>query len=291
MKNRMEHSTLLRLAEKIQNADAILIGGGSGLSSAAGYDHYHWSKTLLEALAPFQEYYGFRSPLDGFYYCYSSYEEQWGYYSQYIRCMWETATGKPYLDLREIVGNKPSFVLTTNVDMQFERVFVPEQICVYQGSFGYCQCSQPCVDEIRTNDVLVKELTSHLEGIRLPSEFVPRCKQCGRILVPWVRDDSFLEGVKWRESVERYHAFLRHWILERPDSKLLLLELGVGEMTPAIIKLPFWELTTRNSNVFYACLNQKKSQAPLHLQGKSLYLQGDLAQTLTELRNLLIKNK
>ena len=30
------------LAEKIRQADAVLIGGGSGLSSAAGYNHYHW---------------------------------------------------------------------------------------------------------------------------------------------------------------------------------------------------------------------------------------------------------
>ena len=29
------------LAEKIRQADAVLIGGGSGLSSAAGYNHYH----------------------------------------------------------------------------------------------------------------------------------------------------------------------------------------------------------------------------------------------------------
>ena len=30
------------LTEKIRQADAVLIGGGSGLSSAAGYNHYHW---------------------------------------------------------------------------------------------------------------------------------------------------------------------------------------------------------------------------------------------------------
>ena len=30
---------------------------------------------------------------------------------------------------------------------------------------------------------------------------------------------------------------------------------GVGEMTPSIIKLPFWEMTYKNEKVFYACLN------------------------------------
>ena len=78
-------ATLQELAERIDQADAVVIGGGSGLSSAAGYDHYHWSPALSEALAPFREQYGFTSPLAGFYHCFSSYGEQWGYYSQYIR--------------------------------------------------------------------------------------------------------------------------------------------------------------------------------------------------------------
>ena len=95
------------LAEKLRKADAVVIGGGSGLSSAAGYDHYHWSPALAEALAPFREYYGFTSPLAGFYHCYSSYGEQWGYYSQYMRFMWEAPTGQPYKDLAAIVAEKP----------------------------------------------------------------------------------------------------------------------------------------------------------------------------------------
>lgn len=107
-------ATLQELAERIDQADAVVIGGGSGLSSAAGYDHYHWSPALSEALAPFREQYGFTSPLAGFYHCFSSYGEQWGYYSQYIRFMWEAPTGQPYLDLQELVADKPAFVLTTN---------------------------------------------------------------------------------------------------------------------------------------------------------------------------------
>lgn len=287
----MEYSMIWQLAEKIQAADAFLIGGGSGLSSAAGYDHYHWSPALENALAPFREYYGFRSPLDGFYHCYSGYEEQWGYYSQYIRFMWEAPTGQPYIDLREIIGDKPCFAMTTNVDMQFERVFAPEQVCAYQGSFGYCQCSQPCEDQIISNRDMVMELTRALQGVRIPGELVPRCQECGRIFVPWVRDDTFLEGTAWKASVERYHTFLRHWLLEQTDKKVLLLELGVGEMTPAIIKLPFWDMTAKNETVFYACLNRKQSQAPVHLQGKSLYLQGDLAEMLSELRKIMKINQ
>lgn len=206
------------------------------------------------------------------------------YYSQYMRFMWEAPTGQPYLDLQALVADKPVFVLTTNVDQQFFRVFPQEQICAFQGDFSYCQCSQPCRDDIWENRELVKELTDRLIGVRLPEEAVPRCPDCGRVLVPWVRDDTFLEGPFWQDNLNRYHRFLRHWIMEKSDQKLLLLELGVGEMTPSIIKLPFWELTAKNENVFYACLNREASHVPEHLRGRSLYLQGDLAETLAALR-------
>ena len=155
-------ATLQELAERIDQADAVVIGGGSGLSSAAGYDHYHWSPALSEALAPFREQYGFTSPLAGFYHCFSNYGEQWGYYSQYMRFMWEAPTGQPYLDLQALVADKPAFVLTTNVDQQFFRVFPQKQICAFQGDFSYCQCSQPCRDDIWENRELVKELTGAL---------------------------------------------------------------------------------------------------------------------------------
>lgn len=33
------------------------------------------------------------------------------------------------------------------------------------------------------------------------------------------------------------------------DKNVVLLELGGGEMTPSIIKLPFWEMTYKNENL------------------------------------------
>ena len=102
-------ATLQELAERIDQADAVVIGGGSGLSSAAGYDHSPLVPGTFEALAPFREQYGFTSPLAGFYHCFSSYGEQWGYYSQYIRFMWEAPTGQPYLDLQTLIADKTCF--------------------------------------------------------------------------------------------------------------------------------------------------------------------------------------
>lgn len=283
--------SLSLLAEKINQADAVLIGGGSGLSSAAGYNHYHWMPYMEECLRDFKKWYGLKSPFEGFYYCYSSPEQQWAYYARYIQSMRDAPIGQPYYDLRDIVSEKEVFVLTTNIDMQFERIFPKEEICEYQGNIGYVQCSQPCHDRIYFNEKMIQKMSENIRGLRIPSELLPRCSECGRIMAPWVRDDTFLEGKDWKESVRRYEDFLKKYFMEETDKNIVLLELGVGEMTPSIIKLPFWEMTYKNAKVFYACLNKEKSSVPEHVKDRSIYIAGDLAEILQKLRKITGKEK
>lgn len=56
-------------------------------------------------------------------------------------------------------------------------------------------------------------------------------------MVPWVRDDTFLEGKDWREGVRRYENFLKKYLMNGTDKNVVLLELGVGEMTPVLRSL------------------------------------------------------
>ena len=269
-----------QLKKWLEEADAVIVGVGSGLSSAAGYNHYHWKSALEQPLHQLRETYGLESPFAGFYYHYSDYESMWGYYSQYIRAMMDAPTGQPVLELKKFIGEKPHFILTTNIDMQLAREFDEKNLCMFQGDFSMLQCSQPCSDGLISASNLLYEMTENLiDGMWIPSELVPRCEHCGRVLVPWVRDDTFLEGSDWKESLQRYYDFVEKWVGQK-DKTVLLLELGVGEMTPAIIKLPFWNMAAENENVRYVCMNQKESSAPQHLKDRGLYVQGDLARTL-----------
>lgn len=102
-----------------------------------------------------------------------------------------------------------------------------------------------------------------------------------------MRDDTFLEGIQWREGVSRYQRFLREYLIEKAGSKVIFLELGVGEMTPSIIKLPFWEMTAKNAGAFYACMNQKDSLGPAHLNGKSMYIVTELKEALQYVKQVM----
>ena len=276
----MSEESIRTTAELIRHADAVLVGAGSGLSSAAGYNHYHRNAVFEANFHDFEETYGIQSLFHGFYYIYSKPEQQWGFYSRYIKFMEDAPAGQPYIDLVEILKDKEYFILTTNCDIQIPKVFPEDRICQFQGDFRYFQCSQPCHDKLYESHDLVSAMLDNMEGLEAPAEWIPRCPECGWKMVPWVQDNTFLQGEAWQTAYQRYEDFVRKY----QGKKLLLLELGVGEMTPSIIKLPFWELTAKNENVFYACLNREASHSPEHLRGRSLYLQGDLAETLAALR-------
>ena len=48
-----------------------------------------------------------------------------------------------------------------------------------------------------------------MAGFEVRSEDVPRCPHCGWQFVPWVRDDTFLQGAAWHEGLGRYERFVR----------------------------------------------------------------------------------
>ena len=268
-------------AELIRQADAVLVGAGSGLSSAAGYNHYHHNAIFEENFHDFEEAYGIKSLFQGFYYVYSTPEQQWGFYSRYIKFMEEAPAGQPYIDLLEILKKKEYFILTTNCDIQIPKIFPEGKICQFQGDFRYFQCSQPCHDKLYASHDLVRNMLSGMNGLEVPAEMIPRCPVCGWKMVPWVQDNTFLQGETWKTTYQRYEDFVRKY----QDKKLLLLELGVGDMTPSVIKLPFWDMAFKFSDVFLITVNQAKTSTPEHLKGKCMTVCKDLSCFLRELKN------
>lgn len=106
--------------------------------------------------------------------------------------------------------------------------------------------------------------------------------------MPWVRDDTFLQGAAWREGLGRYERFVR----ERGDGRVLLLELGVGEMTPGIITLPFWSMAAKLPNAYLLSVNISGGAAPVKAwrrysqvwRSKAEAIQADLGPLLSAAR-------
>lgn len=267
----------------IHDADAILVGIGSGMSSSAGFNHYHNNPFFQQHFHAYQKQYGFDNLFNGFYYVYNTYEEQWGYYTKYIDQIYQEPAGKCYHDLKHILKDKPYFILTTNVDIQLPKVFSEDVYWHYQGDFRYLQCSQPCCDELFDSKPYIDEMKSHMHDLKVSSTSLPRCPYCHRIMVPWVQDDTFMYPKSWYAQQKVFEDFIKTY----QDKKLVLLELGVGDMTPSIIKFPFWKLLQDHANIHMIQVNNGKSDIPEFLHKQNTFYQMDITDFTMTLKELL----
>lgn len=275
-------------ASVLARADAIVVGVGSGASSACGYDHYHRIPAFDCRFAPFERAHGFSTLMDGYYHLYASNEDRWGFLAEYLAFMEESPVGDAYADLRAIVEGRDYFVLTTNIDGQVRRAFPANRVWLFQGDAGFLQCSQPCCDELvpAADPIKAMRASKDPDSIAVPPEALPRCNHCGWLMVPWVRDSGFLEGETWRQQKRRYETFVSNALDQKEH--VVFLELGVGGMTPGVIEIPFWDMVRRNNNAFYLRINIGKQAEPQQLEGRSITLRADIAQALSDLRSMLV---
>lgn len=166
---------------------------------------------------------------------------------------YEAGGGEPYAALLRLVKDKDYFVLTTNVDHQFQLAgFDKKRLFYTQGDYGFWQCSKPCHNKIYDNEAAVRRMAAEQRDLKIPSELVPRCPVCGAPMTMNLRcDDTFVQDEGWYAAAERWQEFVRR----HKDRHVLFLELGVGGNTPGIIKYPFWRMTARNPKAVYACVN------------------------------------
>ena len=303
LKKKMKESTgdysdkITELKEKISEADAVVIGAGSGLSTSAGF--VYSGGRFKQYFSDFEEKYDFHDMYSGGFYSYDTLEEYWAYWSRYIYINRYMDAPKPVYDrLLELVKDKDYFVITTNVDHCFQKArFDKKRLFYTQGDYGLFQCSNPCCQETYDNEEAVRKMVL-AQGYEIaadgslivsqkkkllstiPSELIPVCSHCGRPLTMNLRsDDTFVEDEGWHRAAERYENFLR----TRNNMKILFLELGVGYNTPGIIKYPFWQMTARNPKSMYACLNYDEAFAPDEIRKRSVCISGDIGEILFQL--------
>ena len=266
-----------RLRAALDHADAVVIGAGAGLSASAGftYDGERFEKYFSD----FEMKYGIHDMYSGGFYPFATPEEHWAYWSRYIYINRYMNAPKPvYETLFKLVADKDYFVITTNVDHCFQKAGFDKKLLFYtQGDYGLFQCSEPCCQETFENEAMVREMVARQENMKIPSELLPVCPHCGRPMTMNLRSDNkFVEDEGWHRAAERYENFLR----TREGQKILFLELGVGYNTPVIIKYPFWQMTAKNPDAIYTCINQGQAVCPREIERQSICINGDIGEVL-----------
>ena len=272
------------LQTALSEADTVVIGAGAGLSTSAGF--VYTGERFEKYFSDFAAKYGIQNMYSGGFYPFPTMEEFWAYWSRYIFINRYMDAPKPVYDnLLKLVADKDYFVITTNVDHCFQKAgFDKKRLFYTQGDYGLFQCSEPCCQETFENEAMIREMVKRQEDMKVPTELLPVCPHCGKPLTMNLRsDDKFVEDEGWHRAAERYENFLR----THAGQKILFLELGVGYNTPVIIKYPFWQMTAKNPNATYVCINLGEADAPSEIKGRSICIDADIGDVLTRLQNAL----
>lgn len=289
-----------RLKSELETADSIVIGAGAGLSTSAGFTYS--GERFQKYFSDFEEKYGFHDMYSGgFYVMQLEPEITWAYWARNIYINRYMKAPKPvYERLQRLVKEKDYFVVTTNVDHQFQKAgFDKKRLFYTQGDYGLFQSVNPSIRKTYDNEEWVMKAMEaqgfikdedgmfQLPGdkkllMRIPSELIPKCPDDGSDAIMNLRaDDSFVEDEGWHRASAAYSDFLQ----KHDNLHVLYLELGVGANTPVIIKYPFWQMTFKNEKAVYACLNFGEAFCPGEIEDRSICLDGDIGALLIDIIN------
>ena len=285
------------LKNEIQKADAVVIGAGAGLSTSAGFTYS--GERFEKYFFDFIKEYGIRDMYSGGFYPFPNDEIRWAwwarniYFNRYVK-----ASKSVYDELFLLLKDKDYFVITTNVDHQFQNAgFDKKKLFYTQGDFGLFQSVNPQIQKTYDNEEWVMKA---MEGqgfvkdkngvfnipeggeilMRIPAELIPKCPDDGSDMTNNLRiDSSFVEDEGWHIAAEKYSEFLE----KHKNNHVLFLELGVGANTPVIVKYPFWYMVMENKKAVYTCVNYQEAFCPNELEERSICIDGDIGEVLKEI--------
>lgn len=270
-------SEIEKLKEKIEKADAIIIGAGAGLSTSAGLTYN--GERFEKYFSDFKRKYGIKDMYSGGFYPFNSLGEYWAWWSRQIYVnRYDIEPTEVYTNLLKLVENKNYFVITTNVDHQFQITgFDKKRLFYTQGDYGLWQCSKTCHNKTYDNEEQVRNMVNQQVDMKIPTELVPYCPICGAPMNMNLRcDDSFVQDEGWYKAEQRYEDFIRR----SKNMNVVFLELGIGENTPVIIKYPFWRMTEENENSTYCCINLSEIYIPRPIKDQSICIESDIGEVL-----------
>lgn len=267
------------IAEKLRNADAVLIGASNGLSISEGLHLFADNAAFEELFGDFKHRYGLRCLLHGMAAQWPSEEEKWAFFARMLNhyCV-EYKPTQVMADLKALVQDKDYFVVTSNGEGHFQMCgFEPERVYEVEGDWRTMQCSRACHDTLYPALELAEKLVKEEKGGRVPTELVPRCLRCGGPMKIHMEGDAFF--VPQTKAIQQYEDFLRR----NQDKNIVVLELGIGWRNQ-LIKGPLMRFVNRHPKATYVTINLGEVYIIPEIQHKSYGLDGYLSDHLSGLR-------
>lgn len=266
------------LKTAVEEADAVVIGIGAGMSAADGFTYV--GPRFEDNFPDFIEKYGFFDMLQASLFDFPSTQEYWAFESRFIALNYlDQPVGASYIALKELLVNKAHHIITTNADNAFAAAdYDMDKVFHIQGEYILMQCSQMCHQETYRDDDLIRRMVAEQEDMAIPYDLIPHCPKCGAVMEVNKRKagKGMVESPDFFAQKDRYDAFLA----DHEGEKILFLDIGVGYTTPQFVKTPFQEMTKANPNAMYVPMNKKRYRIPDQLKRQTYRLDADIAETI-----------
>lgn len=268
---------ITQVAELLQQADAVLIGAGAGLTAAAGINYL--DEQRFADIFPGWVKRGFSAQYQLMGYPYWTQLEQWGYYKTHLEYVYFGQHHNPlYQQLYNLVKDKDYFVMTSNVDgLFYKNGFDRPRLYTPQGDYGKIQCTVPCSNQTWNIEPFLEAMAPYydpVEQVLTDERGIPKCPNCGSNMFIHARiDGSFIDAEHKDE-----HKRLMAWLNNVVTKKVLLLDLGSGFNTPTVIRIPLEKLAHALPKAHLVRVNLEHEKIGPELSSKAYSLKQDISE-------------
>lgn len=268
----------------INEADAVVVGIGAGMSAADGFKYI--GERFTDAFPDFIQKYGLLDMLQASLFDFESVEEYWAFQSRFVVLNYlDQPVGQSYVDLRNMLDDRNYHIITTNADNAFDVAnYDMDKVFHIQGEYGLWQCSEHCHQQTYRDDSVIREMVDQQANMKVPSELVPHCPKCGAPFEINKRNEEkgMVEDGDFHAQKDRYETFLK----ENEGKKIVFLEIGIGHTTPQFIKHPFQKMTEENEHALFVTMNEKNYRIPKAIRPQTVHLANDIATTIQNAKEL-----
>ncbi|KAE8402549.1 hypothetical protein BDV37DRAFT_295375 [Aspergillus pseudonomiae] len=246
--------TISKARSWLQEADYLVISAGAGLSAAIGLDYTstslfqkHFPGFLHLGLGRLYDVFGFND--------WDSPNQKWGYYFLHLNMVRTWPASKLYDSLCKLAArfDDAYFVRTSNADGQFvANGFPAEKVSTPQGQYRFLQCFAKCrPDAVFPSDPFVDAALPFIDPksqVLTDETKIPACQYCGGELTLCVRGGDYFNPAPFRGQERKWKQYMDDVASNLDGRRAVILELGVGLNTPAVLRWPNEELVGDLSN-------------------------------------------
>lgn len=272
----MTESTAKLAHNWIKDADAILVTASNGLSISEGLNLFANDKKLKEVLGDLVDKYPSQNLLSALSFPYKNKLDHWRAIARIVEYYGNNYETSNYMsDIKDLVGNKPYFIWTSNIDHHFSLAGF-KNVFEIEGNWFEGVCSEyPEEHGIYQLGNKLHEVYQKDQAGTLTETDIPTCDKCGSELDLNMAGDNFQVNQKQVTKLQNFLEF-------NENKKLVVLELGIGPRNK-MIKMPTMQLVAANSNAHYITINQGQLMIPDEIADRSIGFDSSLASAFKEL--------